>query len=208
MRSLEWLPPWLTGRQAFGVAFNISSSGGALFIEPSSNPALRSRLHLKGSNWAGFQNDGCPHILWKDATVDDYVSFLVRHKFNSVRIPLNSVLVNANNAVGGSCGSYTGMATLDVLDDVLTRLLDAGIFALLDMHTSVVPEQNTGLWCGSNSGACTLEAEAPVLLAWVKLARRYCASHLNVLGAGKRGRRRNPTNARIHLSYIHRSYIH
>ena len=187
----EVLPPSVTGAQAFAVPFDITSSGGALYIEPQS-AALKTRLHLKGSNWAGFQTDGCPHILWRDATVDDYINFLVLHKFNSVRIPLNSVLINANSAVGSLCGSYSGMTTLDVLDDVLTRLLDAGIFALLDMHTSVVPEQNTGLWCGAAS-ACNFEAEAPILLAWIKLARRYCSSHLNILGAGQLVASRSPT---------------
>ena len=38
------------------------------------------------------------------------------------------------------------------------------------------------MWCGYGS-SCTTTSEAPLLTAWQTLARRYCASHPNVLGA-------------------------
>jgi len=92
------------------------------------------------------------------------------------------VLVNANEPVAASCGAYSGLPTLQVLDDVLTRLRAAGIFVLLDMHTTVLPESNHGLWCGHGS-TCSSTSEAPLRQAWETLAYRYCASHPNILGA-------------------------
>ena len=163
------------------MPFRLTSTLGALWIEPLEDAALRTRLHLKGANWAGFQADGCPHALWSGTTVDAYISFLVRHRFNSVRLPLSSVLVNDNTAVGFNCAGFRGQSTLLVLDDVLTRLQAAGILVVLDMHTSVQPEANTGLWCGRHT-ECTAEAEAPILRAWQTLARRYCA-YPNVIAA-------------------------
>lgn len=115
--------------------------------------------------------------------MQDYIDFLTRHRFNAVRLPLNSVLVNDNSQVGTQCGEYNGWATLDVLDDVLSRLRAAGLFVLLDMHTSVYPEGNTRLWCGGASDSCSAEDEAPVKAAWETLAGRYCSSHPNIIGA-------------------------
>ena len=40
----------------------------------------------------------------------------------------------------GHCGEYNGQISLAVLDDVLTRLRDAGMFVMLDMHVIDFPE--------------------------------------------------------------------
>ena len=112
-----------------------------------------------------------------------YVDFLVTHRFNAVRLPLSATLVNSNTAASSSqCGDYSGQATLAVLDDVLTRLRDAGIFAVLDIHTLSHPESNEGLWCGGGT-SCTASSEEPLVSAWTRLAQRYCTSHPNVIGA-------------------------
>ena len=130
------------------------------------------------------QASGCPHELWKSHGVQAYVDFLTTHRFNAVRLPLSAALVNSNAAASSSeCGGYSGQPTLDVLDDVLTRLRDAGIFAVLDIHTLSHPEQNEGLWCGGGGTSCTASSEEPLVSAWTRLAQRYCASHPNVIGA-------------------------
>ena len=98
-----------------------------------------------------------------------------------MRLPLSTHWVNSND-VARNCRGYEGQRSLAVLDDVLSKLRDAGIFALLDIHTVVHPEGNTGLWCGWCS-SCTTENEQPIFDAWRTLAQRYCASHPNVLGA-------------------------
>ena len=115
--------------------------------------------------------------------MSDYINFLVQHRFNSVRLPLSTHWILSNNVVEASqCGEYASMRHLDVLDDVLTRLQSAGIFALLDMHTATYPETNDGLWCSPHA-ACTAETEASITSAWQTLARRYCSSYPNILGA-------------------------
>ena len=98
-----------------------------MWIEPAADASLRQRLYIKGANWAGFQNSGCPHVLWpykgRTLVTQDYVDFLARHRFNAVRLPLSAIMVNDNDAVTSSCGqAYKGMPTLDVLDDVLVRV--------------------------------------------------------------------------------------
>ena len=35
--------------------FTVTSQQGALWIEPDDDSSLRTRLHLRGANWAGFQ---------------------------------------------------------------------------------------------------------------------------------------------------------
>ena len=64
-----------------------------------------------------------------------------------------------------------------------SRLRDAGLFAVLDVHTTSEPETNEGLWCGAAASSCTEQSEQPLVDAWRTLATRYCASHPNVLGA-------------------------
>ena len=175
-------PPTGVASPPFTTEFTVSSTEGHLWIHPNNNPSLRERLYIKGANWAGFQADGCPHELWRSYRAQDYVDFLSQHQFNAVRLPLNSVIINSNGVVGSACGEYNGQPTLAILDDILTRLRTAGIFVVLDMHTSVYPEANTPLWCGSAS-SCTAADEAPIRQAWETLAQRYCNSHPNVIGA-------------------------
>ena len=94
-----------------GAHFKVCESGG--------QPA---RLHIKGANWAGLQAGGCPHQLWSGNTVDQYIAFLVLHRFNAVRLPLSAWWVNENANVGSQCGAYSGQPALTVLDDLLVRL--------------------------------------------------------------------------------------
>ena len=130
---------------------------------------------------AGFQTSGCVHRLWDD-TVEEYIAFLVEHQFNSVRLPLSVQWILTNGKTTGVCGEYEGWATLDILDDVVIRLEQAGIFVVLDMHT-LESDGNQGLWCYANSlGECTTDEEAPIREAWEVLAARYCSSP-NVVGA-------------------------
>jgi len=171
--------------RAFSTPFAISSEAGGLWIGPVDNPSSRTRLHLKGANWAGFQADGCPFQV-AGAHLSDHVDFLVQHSFNAVRLALSAAWVNGNWLASSACAEYAGMPTLAVLDDTLGQLRDAGIFAVLDIHTVEYPESNSGLWCGNNASACTSETEAPLFGAWQTLAERYgplSSAFPNVIGA-------------------------
>lgn len=135
----------------FTEPFAVSAHQGKLWIAPADEaqrPGARwDELHLRGTNWAGFQVSGCVHELWK-FEVQDYLSYLTVHGFNAVRLPLAAPLILQSADEGGfivddQCGEYAGLDTLDVLDDVLRRLQRAGIFVMLDMHvrrtTRMVP---------------------------------------------------------------------
>ena len=164
----------------FSIPFSVSSRAGGLWITPDDNLEQHTLLMLKGANWMGFQADGCPHV--QGSGVQATIDFLVNHRFNSVRLPLSTAWVNGNWLAGQSCGEYSGLPTLSVLDDLLSRLRVAGIFVFLDMHTATFPETNTGLWCGRTDG-CTQEDESSLVAAWQTLADRSCTSHPNVIGA-------------------------
>ena len=82
----------------FSVPYNATASDGHLWIAPVGRSDLRTKLKIKGANWAGFQAGGCPHILWQRngvtppiSTVDDYVNFLVTNRFNAVRLPVSAL---------------------------------------------------------------------------------------------------------------------
>ena len=63
-----------------------------------------------------------------------------------------------------SCGEYSGWYHLDILDDVIARLRDVGIFVMLDMHTLGHPEYNDPIWCTWTP--CTAETEKRIFDAW------------------------------------------
>ena len=122
--------------------------------------------------------------MWKH-TVDDYISFLVEHDFNAVRLPLSAAIVAAPSwQIDGGfiCGGvYEGWESLDILDDVVNKLQVAGVFVALDVHTLTHPEHNDPLWC-LGDGGCDAETEELIFASWEKLANRYC-SHPNVIFA-------------------------
>ena len=54
-----------TALAAFSEPFTLSSTNGFLYIEPAGDSARRTRLHLKGANWAAgscwqWFPSGCP----------------------------------------------------------------------------------------------------------------------------------------------------
>ena len=108
---------WVTDRsKPFSVPFDVFAADGRLWIAPQwawseeeeQQIAPRSPLDIKGANWAGFQQDGCPHELYKKAnSVAKYVKFLEDNGFNAVRLPLGAHWVIDNPKTGDNCGSYS-----------------------------------------------------------------------------------------------------
>ena len=82
----------------FSTPFTVSAHSQKLWIHAEGWPP--SELRLKGSNWAGFQADGCVHELWKHG-IDEYVGHLVRHGFNAVRLPCAAFPFSTVHANGG-----------------------------------------------------------------------------------------------------------
>ena len=101
---------WATDPSApFSTPFELSASEGRIWIAPANaSDGQKQVFYFKGANWvrarqiakpanapkptvrtivqAGFQASGCVHRLWDD-TVEEYIAFLVEHRFNSVRLP-------------------------------------------------------------------------------------------------------------------------
>ena len=110
-----------------------------------------------------------------------YVSFLQAHGFNAVRLPLSAQIVAARShkiANDFSCGPhYQGWESISILDDVVHRLRNAGIFVMFDMHVITSRTHSTGLWCdGGQQSTCSAASERLIFKAWTKLAERYCSS--------------------------------
>ena len=181
------------GGRPFSTPFVTSAHAGRLWIAeardatislPSSSSTEWTELHLRGANWAGFQANGCVHELYK-YNASSYVHFLSANHINAIRLPLSVPLINAQSFIiqGQSCGPhYEGWETLAVLDDVVTRLRDAGIFVMLGLHTISHPENNNPVWWDEDAGEQPQQEHPvlPVFAAWAKLSDRYCA-HSNVL---------------------------
>lgn len=172
----------------FSTPFEVLGDGGRLWLEPLSARHWRQELLLKGASWFGFQSDtACVHELYKGwanpgYAVDDYIAFLTRHGFNSVRLPLSVEHVASNPTLTGSCGrEWEGLRSLAALDDLVRRLQDAGIYVMLGIHV-IAADTNSALWCQSVEGGCSSEDEEPLFDAWSSLVTRYCASP-NVIAA-------------------------
>ena len=94
-RRLEALPSSadpFSVTDPFSVNFTVSAHHRKLWIAPADGSVPETELRVKGANWAGFQASGCVHELWR-RNVSDYVDFLVRHRYNAVRLPLSGYIV-------------------------------------------------------------------------------------------------------------------
>lgn len=188
---------WQPRPANFSTPFIVEARSGKLWIRTEWEGTPFEELRLNGVNWAGFQASGCVHELWK-YNVTEYVNFIASNGFNAVRLPLSAPIVawalhgdrwgQLPQAAGqedgrafrsiGRCGDYNGMLSLHILDDVLQRLRNAGIFVMLDMHTVSFPEGNNANWCDADpcdgaSDAGTAN-ERLIFDAWEIIARRYC----------------------------------
>ena len=113
---------WVTDRsKPFSVPFDVFAADGRLWIAPQwawseeeeQHIVAVAPLDIKGANWAGFQQDGCPHELYKKAnSVAKYVKFLEDNGFNAVRLPLGAHWVLDNPKTGDNCGSYSNTCLL------------------------------------------------------------------------------------------------
>ncbi len=152
---------------------------------------------LKGANWFGAAGTRACMEDMNRVAPSAFISFLVQHQFNAVRIPLSVpyVLDPTRRAARGQCGEYSGWRYMDMIVHITQRLAQAGIFVVFDMHTVVFPEHNSPLWCipGRRQTGCLLGDPArsarsqtasvqPLLQAWTIMAQRFC-SHRNVIMA-------------------------
>ena len=192
MPASVWWQSYAGRNIPFSIPFKLRAHGSHIWIAPASRESGRwDKLHLRGTNWAGFQSQGCVNELWKHS-LEQYIAFLVHGGFNAVRLPLSAPIIMAPSFTFWAnfpCGArYKGRESLAVLDDVLQHLLAAGMFVMLDIHTVTYPEKNTGLWCATGLKAdgtgCTPESETILFSAWRKLAQKYC-SFPNVIMAGE-----------------------
>ena len=189
----------MTTSAPFSVDFNVSAHHGKLYIKPSwGDGDSEQELKLKGVNWfgaAGTRN--CMEEI-NYVTVQQYISFMVMHEFNAVRIPLNGATLLRNPLLSGNtwngCGEYAGYRYVDMLAHVSQRLAGAGIFVMFDMHSLKEPEENQPLWCepdaadsaagcvdGVDDGSLAQPGSIqPLLRAWKVVAERFC-SHKNVI---------------------------
>ena len=74
---------WVTDRsKPFSVPFDVFAADGRLWIAPQWAWSEEEEQHIvavdiKGANWAGFQQDGCPHELYKKGhSVEKYIKFV------------------------------------------------------------------------------------------------------------------------------------
>ena len=175
-------------RRPFDVPFAVSAHDGKLWIRAEwAGRDSEHELHLKGASWSGFQlpDTLCPELLGNARDMSGFLTFLRRHHFNAVRLPIyaHGIITNPK-CVYGRCqpfrltGMYRGKLMrhmLDALTSTITQLGGSGQFVILCMHT-LMSASNTRLWCdeGTDQQGCTRASEALLMDAWSKLADLYC----------------------------------
>eukprot|EP00966_Prymnesium_polylepis_P114066 2636219-Prymnesium_polylepis.1 len=144
------------------MPFDVSARAGQIWIKASwETDDQAKQLVMKGVNWFGFQGQAqCVQELYR-YSVDSYLDFLKQHGFNAVRLPLSAATVRDDPEVnGGHCPEYAGYKHLEVLDDIIVRLAEAGQFVMLDLHTASWPETNNPFWCDNAAGCSTADEDA------------------------------------------------
>ena len=149
-----------------------------LLPHSSLNKCLLSNMHCRVS---------CSHILLVVLGPACCLAQLRSVKINAVRLPLSAPILTWKSPGFTSnfrCGEYNGWKALDILDDVVRRLRESGIFVMFDIHTLDHPEANDPLWCQWEP--CNQDSEKLIFDAWKILAQRYCASPNVILADGTR----------------------
>eukprot|EP00899_Mesostigma_viride_P027047 jgi/Mesvir1/7527/Mv19276-RA.1 len=138
-------------------------------------------LHVKGTNWFGFEeSDAVLHGLWS-VSMDSILDFVSSNGFNALRIPLAGDNLLSNPRYRGSVNlglnpELRNTTMLDVLDLLVKKAADRNILILLDMHRLEWAKPKTDLWYSANF------TEDMLMETWGLLMDRYCDAW-NVIGA-------------------------
>ena len=187
MADVQWTQP-TRPELPFSTPFELAATKGKIWIAPrhklpldpsASWDSVWEVLQLKGTNWAGFQSQtACVHELWRH-DLQEYLDFLKRNQFNAVRLPLNAYTITwalhdgqgAPFRTQSRCGAFDGWSSIQILDFVIDKLREIGVFVMLDMHTVTSP------MVGEENECCPADdsrKEQMISDAWAILAQRYC----------------------------------
>ena len=139
-------------------------------IQLNKNP-----FYIKGVSWFGFETHNVPDGLGSaSTTVTQMFTFLSKHNFNSLRIPVSLEMVLSNPtdplSLDGSSGlskSQTSSRALDILDQIILYAQDFNILIMLDMHVLKTNGTANQLWYDQSY------SEEQLTQGWVTLAQRY-----------------------------------
>lgn len=147
-------------------------------------PSVRlagTELQLKGASWFGAEGQGrVPDGLWRHG-IDFYLSFLVEHGFNAVRLPfaLDNVMSDAGPArdmVKAEPGLW-GASYMGMLEHVVDAAASKGLLVLLDLQ-----RLNSERWPDDGLWYAPGVPLSSVMSCWERVQARLCR-HWNVFGA-------------------------
>ncbi|KAF0686307.1 Aste57867_21913 [Aphanomyces stellatus] len=163
----------------------VSKNGQIIAISPNGTQVA---VGIKGVNWFGMETkNAVPFGLWQNdqngTTVFDIASFLQRHKFNSVRLPISLWHVLENTPPKeGLVNLQTNRAMnlknyMTTLQSIIQALAYRKITVLLSFHTFAPDDNESGLWYDRNV------PETSVLKAIDILTTNLCKDdYWNVIG--------------------------
>ena len=162
-------------------------------------------FRFKGVNWWGMNGSQYPYSFDHAKGInthampfglhvqhlDTIVNAIAKSGFNTVRLPFsNQMLHDSTRMFQEWCGpniQLVGKTPIQVMDCVINALNEAGIFVLLNNHSTTTHwccnYDYNGLWYGKNEFYS--QSTNDWIADWVMLARRY-AHQKNVVGADLR----------------------
>ncbi|MGB8261039.1 MAG: glycoside hydrolase family 5 protein [Terracidiphilus sp.] len=146
-----------------------------------------NRVHLHAVNWYGAESGDFVVGGLAQAPLASIVSQIKSLGFNAVRMPWSNELYESNPAVASQLvaanPSLAGRSALEVLDEVVSALTDAGLMVILDNHNS-----NAEWCCGDDGNTLWYNSQYPEsswIADWQGMAARYADNPL-VIGADLR----------------------
>lgn len=162
-------------------------------------------FRFKGVNWWGMNGSQYPYSIEHAKGInthampfglhiqhlDTIVNAIAESGFNTVRLPFsNQMLHDSTRMIQAWCGpniQLVGKTPIEVMDYVITALNEAGIFVLLNNHSTTTHwccnYDFNGLWYGKNKFYS--QSTNDWIADWVMLAKRYTLFK-NVVGADLR----------------------
>ncbi|EPG75978.1 glycoside hydrolase, family 5 [Leptospira fainei serovar Hurstbridge str. BUT 6] len=152
------------------------STNGRYIVDTNNN-----RFKLKAVNWYGASDTHFVVAGLDKQPISFIVSLIKEWGFNAVRLPFSNVMLHNTNAVSDADISanpqFSGLTPLQVYDQTVQALTDAGIAVVLNNHTTLAEWccgfDYNGLWYHTGSSLAYNSSTDMWQADWLMMVNRY-----------------------------------
>ncbi len=139
------------------------------------------RFKLKSANWYGFHNGNQVLQGLDRQPIESIVGLIRQWGFNSIRLTFSNQMLHDSRPVDDASVAanpqYRGMSSLQIFDETIRVLTEAGIAVVLNNHTTYsgwcCNFDTNGLWHNEGAKDPWVQSSAQWQDDWVMITQRY-----------------------------------